>query len=129
MPRDYTYVNREGRELVYKGVGSEEFRAESQRFLRAGVFYVANPNSIASRVEQGRATFASSETVDAVFANGGLTSSGGHPIQIFEREPITGREPVVRKRYNLEFGYGSRRGLGGPGLLIGIFSIGLNWEF
>jgi hypothetical protein len=69
------------------GVGNQDFQAESQRFLRNGVFYVANPNSIASRVDQGRATFASAETVDAIFANGGLTSSGGHPIQIFEQEP------------------------------------------
>lgn len=68
------------------GIGNQEFAAESERFLRNGVFYVANPNSIASNTQRARGVLDGPETVDARFANGGLTSSGGHPIQIFEQE-------------------------------------------
>ena len=69
------------------GIGNQDFVVESQRFLRNGVFYVANPNSVASRTQHARTALDGPETVDALFANGGLTSSGGHPIQIFEKEP------------------------------------------
>jgi tetratricopeptide (TPR) repeat protein len=68
-------------------IGNQDFAVESQRFLRNGVFYVANPNSVASRTQHARAALDGPDTVDALFANGGLTSSGGHPIQIFEKEP------------------------------------------
>jgi imidazolonepropionase-like amidohydrolase len=67
------------------GVGNGDFSAESRQFLGRGVFYVANPNSIGSLSAAARESAGAPETVDARFANGGLTSSGGHPIQIFER--------------------------------------------
>jgi imidazolonepropionase-like amidohydrolase len=69
------------------GIGNGEYPAESQRFIANGVFYVANPNSIASTSTPARETALVTETVDARFANGGLTCSGGHPIQIFEDTP------------------------------------------
>ena len=65
-------------------IGNDDVNAESERFLANGVFYVANPNSIASRTHAAREALHSATTVDARFANGGLTSGGGHPIQIFE---------------------------------------------
>ena len=56
-----------------------------QRFLRAGVFYVKNPNNSASVVAPLRAKLNRPETVDVVYANGGLTRTGGHPSQIYAR--------------------------------------------
>ncbi|NNF06351.1 MAG: amidohydrolase family protein [Candidatus Eisenbacteria bacterium] len=69
------------------GIGNNDFDTESNNLLGRGVFYVANPNSIGSRSAEAREMAASPLNVDALFANGGLTSSGGHPSQIFERYP------------------------------------------
>ena len=66
------------------GIGNNDFNGESSQFLARGVFYVANPNSIGARTAAAREALGSSATVDARFANGGLTSTGGHPVQIFE---------------------------------------------
>lgn len=66
------------------GIGNDAIPDESQRLLGAGVFYAANPNSYSSRLETARVALKTPDTVDAVFAGGGLTSTGGHPIQIFE---------------------------------------------
>lgn len=65
-------------------IGNDDFQAESSRFLERGVFYVANPNSIGARGASAREALKTPTTVDAVLANGGLTSTGGHPTQIFE---------------------------------------------
>ena len=52
------------------------------RFLAAGVLYVKNPNSLPDRrVDANRP-----DSIDVAFANGGLTSSGGHPIEIADRQ-------------------------------------------
>ena len=49
-------------------------------FLEAGIFYVKNPNSIPQLVTpEVRAKLNRHTSVDVVFANGGLTSPGGHP--------------------------------------------------
>jgi len=66
------------------GIGNNDFNRESNQFLARGVFYVANPNSIGARSAAAREALETPVTVDARFANGGLTSTGGHPVQIFE---------------------------------------------
>jgi hypothetical protein len=66
------------------GIGNSDFTGESSKFLARGVFYVANPNNLGARVVAAREALESSTTVDARFANGGLTSTGGHPVQIYE---------------------------------------------
>ncbi|MFA6956998.1 MAG: tetratricopeptide repeat protein [Thermoanaerobaculia bacterium] len=53
--------------------------------LRAGVFYVANPNNTVRLTVTARTLVNTSESVDVIYANGGLTASGGHPIQIYDR--------------------------------------------
>jgi len=61
--------------------------------LRLGVFYVKNPNNPASLVEAARATVNQPRSVDVAYANGGLTASGGHPAQIYDRlAPLLGRK-------------------------------------
>jgi hypothetical protein len=58
---------------------------EATRFLRTGVFYVSNPNNLGDRVAAVRQALSTPETVDARFANGGLTATGGHPAPLYER--------------------------------------------
>lgn len=53
------------------------------RYLRAGIFYVRNPNNSAKLTAPIRARMNKPETVDVTYANGGLTRSGGHPAQIY----------------------------------------------
>jgi predicted amidohydrolase YtcJ len=55
------------------------------RYLHDGVFYVENPNVL----PRSRAALAGKvnvpTSVDVTFANGGLTSSGGHPVELVRR--------------------------------------------
>jgi imidazolonepropionase-like amidohydrolase len=52
-------------------------------FLEAGIFYVKNPNVIPELVTPAvRAKLNRPAGVDVVFANGGLTSPGGHPVPL-----------------------------------------------
>lgn len=57
------------------------------RYLRAGIFYVKNPNSSITGTTPIRARMNKPETVDVLYANGGLTTAGGHPTQIYDRYP------------------------------------------
>jgi tetratricopeptide (TPR) repeat protein len=58
---------------------------ELLRYLRAGIFYVKNPNNSPSRSAAARARMNTPETVDVLYANGGITSTGGHPSQLYTR--------------------------------------------
>lgn len=52
-------------------------------FLEAGIFYVKNPNVIPDLITpEVRARLGRPGTIDVAFANGGLTSSGGHPVPL-----------------------------------------------
>jgi hypothetical protein len=54
-------------------------------FLEAGIFYVKNPNVIPELLTpEVRAKLNRTESIDIVFANGGLTSHGGHPAPLHE---------------------------------------------
>ena len=54
-------------------------------FLEAGIFYVKNPNVIPDLLTPDvRARLNRRHTLDIVFANGGLTSPGGHPVPLHE---------------------------------------------
>jgi hypothetical protein len=60
------------------------------RYLRDGVFYVENPNVL----PRSRAAIAGKvntpTSVDVIFANGGLTGSGGHPLELVRRNITRG---------------------------------------
>lgn len=58
---------------------------ELARYLRAGIFYVKNPNNSPSRSAAARALMNQAETADVLYANAGITSTGGHPSQIYAR--------------------------------------------
>lgn len=55
-----------------------------RRYLAEGVFYSKNANSLPRLTDPIRGLLNLPESVDVVFAGGGLTSSGGHPIQIYD---------------------------------------------
>lgn len=54
------------------------------RYLHDGVFYVKNPNSIREFTAQIAPRINTPAGIDVVFANAGLTSSGGHPVPLYE---------------------------------------------
>lgn len=54
------------------------------RYLHDGVFYVKNPNSIREFTSQIATRINTPAGIDVVFANAGLTSSGGHPVPLYE---------------------------------------------
>ena len=55
------------------------------RYLAAGVFYVKNPNSLPRSTVELRKVLNRPESLDAVFSRGGLTCTGGHPVELVER--------------------------------------------
>ena len=69
---------------------SSRIDAVIARYLRDGVFYVENPNIL----PRGRSALAGKVNVptgvDAIFANGGLTGPGGHPLEIVRRNVARG---------------------------------------
>jgi len=67
------------------GLADAGFDAQNEEFLAKGIFYVANPNSIQRWTDAVREKALLPETVDVTYANGGLTSSGGWPVQIYDR--------------------------------------------
>lgn len=54
------------------------------RYLHDGVFYVKNPNSIREFTETIASQINVPASIDVRFAHAGLTSSGGHPVSLYE---------------------------------------------
>lgn len=55
-----------------------------QAYLKAGVFYVKNPNNIPDFSDRIRHKLNLPTSIDVAFANGGLTSAGGWPVSLYE---------------------------------------------
>lgn len=70
----------------HHGIDSiDNLDAKIAAFLDAGVFYVKNPNVIPDLLTpEVRAKLNNPKSIDVAFANGGLTRSGGHPVQLHE---------------------------------------------
>jgi Amidohydrolase family len=60
----------------------ERFARINKMYLDAGIFYVKNPNSLLRSKQPTSARINLPTTVDGILSNGGLTGSGGHPIEI-----------------------------------------------
>jgi imidazolonepropionase-like amidohydrolase len=59
---------------------AEGLKPKINAFLRAGIFYVKNPNVIPDFLTPAlRSQINRRDSIDVVFANGGITGSGGHP--------------------------------------------------
>ena len=63
----------------------EQFARIRGMYLKDGIFYVKNPTSLPRATAPLNGKINIPTSVDAVFSNGGLTSSGGHPIEIVRR--------------------------------------------
>lgn len=66
-------------------VESSRFARVNEKYLREGIFYIKNPNSLERFTAPIRDSLGTPQTIDAVFSGGGLTSAGGHPIEIADR--------------------------------------------
>jgi hypothetical protein len=53
-------------------------------YLAAGIFYVKNPNSLPRSTTPLAGKINTPQSIDVIFSNGGLTGSGGHPIELVE---------------------------------------------
>jgi len=53
-------------------------------YLRDGIFYAKNPASIRRDTQQIADRINRRDSVDVVFANAGITASGGHPVRLYE---------------------------------------------
>jgi len=60
----------------------DQFDRVKKRYLEGGIFYVKNPNSLLRSREPTLSRINIPTSVDGVLSNGGLTASGGHPIEI-----------------------------------------------
>jgi hypothetical protein len=56
----------------------------NREYLADGIFYVKNPANIQRDTNLIRDKLNKPETVDAVFANGPLAASGGHPLELYD---------------------------------------------
>src|SRR5215213_7185224 len=60
---------------LLEGIGDADARI--QNYLKDGVFYVKNPNNVQEWTKTIYARLNKPQTIDAVFANGGITGVGG----------------------------------------------------
>ena len=63
----------------------DHLAAADSQFVAEGVFYVQNPNNRRSDRDQVRGT---ETVVDVVYANGGITAPGAHPVPAYERQAL-----------------------------------------
>ncbi len=59
------------------------FQEQIDDYLNKGIFYVKNLNSLPRFTVRIRPYINQPKSVDVVYANGGLTATGGHPVQIY----------------------------------------------
>ncbi|MDQ2668654.1 MAG: amidohydrolase [Gemmatimonadota bacterium] len=69
---------------------SARFDALLARYLHDGVFYVKNPNSLPRDRDVLVGRVNTPQSIDVLFANGGLTASGAHPDEIVARNIARG---------------------------------------
>lgn len=62
----------------------------AHRYLRDGIFFVKNPNNLPRERANAAGVFNIPSSIDVVFANGGLTGPGGHPIELVQRNVARG---------------------------------------
>lgn len=60
------------------------YKEQLKTYLQQGIFYSRNTNNVTKLAVPVRQLVNRPESVDVLYANGGLTATGGHPIQIYE---------------------------------------------
>lgn len=66
------------------------WEAQSRRYMQAGVFHVLNPNSLPGTQAALAGLINRPDAPDVVFAHGGITGPGGHPIGLLQRNIARG---------------------------------------
>ncbi|WP_306252953.1 hypothetical protein [Parvularcula sp. IMCC14364] len=59
------------------------FTRMNPEYLKRGIYYVKNPNSVASDYQYVEEDIARPQTIDAIFSMGGVTIAGGHPEKLY----------------------------------------------
>ncbi len=80
-------------------VESSRIDAVARMYLERGIFYVKNPNSLQRYTTPLAGKINIPSSIDAVFAGGGLTGTGGHPAFIAQRQ-------IDAKRWDISEGDG-----------------------
>jgi imidazolonepropionase-like amidohydrolase len=60
------------------------YQQQLKLYLQQGILYAKNTNNLTRLAEPVRKLVNRPGSVDVLYANGGLTASGGHPIQIYD---------------------------------------------
>lgn len=71
------------------------FQEQIDNYLAKGIFYAKNLNSIPRFTVRVRPFINLPNSLDVAYANGGLTATGGHPVQIFDGLAARGQLPNV----------------------------------
>ncbi len=61
----------------------EDLPVYIERYLADGIFYIKNPNNIPFTTKRIADKINIPTSVDVIYANGGLTASGGHPVLLY----------------------------------------------
>jgi imidazolonepropionase-like amidohydrolase len=64
--------------------GPYNIKAILDQYLHDGIFYAKNPASIHRDTEKIKALINRPDSVDVIFANAGITATGGHPVKLYE---------------------------------------------
>ena len=64
-----------------------------RKYIHEGIFYVKNPNNLPGAKNQLAGKINVAAGIDVMFANGGLTASGGHPLGVVRRNLERGAPP------------------------------------
>lgn len=73
--------------------GPHDIRKILDQYLEDGIFYAKNPASIRRDSEQIRDLINRPDSVDVIFANAGLTATGGHPVRLYDTIMIKVKKP------------------------------------
>ena len=73
--------------------GPHDIRNILDQYPRDGIFYAKNPASIHRDTEQIKNLINKPDSVDVIFANAGLTASGGHPVKLYDKILVKVKEP------------------------------------
>ena len=85
---------------------SEQLNEMVSKYINDGIFYVQVLTNHASKIAEFRDEFSKPETIDVIYANGGLTGTLGHPFVAYETLAMglhwsamfTQREKVMQSR-------------------------------
>ena len=83
------------------GVGGYSIMIARESYLANGIFYAMDLTNPYSKIKKVKDNFSKATTVDVVFANGGITSTGSHPTAAMERI-YTDKEEITLENLELE---------------------------